>query len=108
MAIARSSRLAEPVTPTSGGVTALTVPAGQTWLLKSLYCVNSGAISSGLIVSIDTPTSASTVACAKACPPGVHTQILDGLIVLNEGDVLKVSSASASLVCWFFGARLTA
>jgi len=108
MAGARSHRLAEPVVPTSGGVTAITVPAGQTWLLKNLPVYNGGAVGSGVIVRLDTPASTTQVVAAKSAPPGVTTQLLDGLVVLEAGDVLTVASASSSLVCWFFGAKLTA
>lgn len=87
--------------------TLATVPADETWIVKTLAAYNASGFSAAVEVIVESADAAVAVSIALA------TNIADGTatswtgwVVMSPGDVLKVFQSHAGMKAWVSGARL--
>jgi hypothetical protein len=104
---ARSGRLFAG-TSAFGGTLAVVVPAGQVWILKSVYVRNT---TGGLLtprVYVSAPPNPTIVDLLLAGLAAGVTERWDGLIVLAAADSFNFQGTATGVHCWASGSVLVA
>lgn len=102
----RSSRLAAGAN-FGGTLTVLTVPAGETWLLKSVIVYNRNAAAQDVTVFAVDHVIGSQGNIIRAIALGAATRAeWFGWMVLQPGDIVSIINANAQVDYWVSGTRL--
>jgi hypothetical protein len=88
----------------SGNV--FTVPAGQTWIVKSVVTLNGNGSSSAAVVSVSTTPTAMGVYLVNKTLAGVTADYWEGWVVMVPGDVLAVLAGLDNVRFWISGTKL--
>jgi len=102
----RTARLAAVEVNALGTITIATVPAGETWILKSLLVNNQSGVASTVIVLVNRPTPAVPVRLYSESVAQGATRTWEGWLVLQPGDEVKVNASAVSVFVWASGTRL--
>jgi hypothetical protein len=104
----RSAVLARLTLSTSGTfVVAATVPAGETWLIKSIYLYNAGAAAGPIVCDLRHPASGVVARVVDATFPTGTAPLQTVNAVADATCELRIFSTVPPIHCWWSGSRLS-
>lgn len=115
MATYTISRLAGPthINPVASMITVLTVPASNTWVVKSMYFRNTRADAASISYTVyvvpsgDTAQRTTQWLLNQVAAPGELQTFEFNLLVLNVGDTIVVNATVSNLYAEIHGAKIT-
>ena len=102
----RTAILGVGLTTAGVSLTLATVPAGETWILKSCNIINIGAVNTMVKVTVNHATGGHVAAMFFAVVNAASEAYQERWIVAEPGDVIAAESDSAAVDVWLNGAQL--
>lgn len=102
----RTAKLVTAVVLTSATIVRATVPAGETWIVKSVLAQNWGGASGSLQIGCSDPTNSVGVYFVNQTLAAGAIAEWEGWVVLKPGDQVFTVLSASSVSMWVSGTRL--
>lgn len=102
----RTAVLAAVKVSVAGNFAVLTVPAGETWILKSMYLNNFAVATNTVSIFVTRPSTGIAVNIVVKTFSSGEIFTWDGWMVLAPGDQILGNASATIFQAWVSGSRL--
>jgi hypothetical protein len=103
----RSAVLGRLIVTSTAAFTIFTVPAGETWIVKSIALVNNAAGVAAGNITLRDASATFTVPLVQFNLASTVSGLYDVWAILSPGDVLRIGSSAFPMIIWVSGTKLT-